>query len=126
MPSTPTYGFRYPAGTNPANVPLYMQQLAEDVESSLKKTEAKTQHATSVVTTNATGTATVPFPVAFSGIPVVVAMDGDGSASGLRVFGIYRPGLTPTGFQVEVWNLPANTYSASQSVRIDWIAVGPA
>lgn len=35
MPTTPTYGFRYPAVTDPPNVPLHIQQLATDVEATV-------------------------------------------------------------------------------------------
>ncbi|MEU0467219.1 hypothetical protein ABZ215_24730 [Amycolatopsis sp. NPDC006131] len=38
MPSTPTFGFRYPALTDPPNVPADMQELAEDVEGQFLKT----------------------------------------------------------------------------------------
>lgn len=36
MPTTPTYGFRYPASTDPADVPSDLQKLALDVENLIK------------------------------------------------------------------------------------------
>jgi len=35
MPSTPTYALRYPANTDPPNVPLDMQNLATDIETKI-------------------------------------------------------------------------------------------
>ena len=35
MPATPTYALRYPASTDPADVPVDMQKLASDVETAL-------------------------------------------------------------------------------------------
>jgi hypothetical protein len=35
MPATPRFGLRYPAGTDPADVPTRLQQLASDVEGRL-------------------------------------------------------------------------------------------
>src|SRR5262252_2175272 len=37
MPATPTFGLRYPASTDPADVPTDMQELATDVETQLTK-----------------------------------------------------------------------------------------
>ncbi|MGW3992229.1 hypothetical protein ACWEF6_01960 [Amycolatopsis sp. NPDC004772] len=40
MPVTPTYGFRYPAVTDPPNVPLDMQELATDIEAKFVTVDA--------------------------------------------------------------------------------------
>jgi hypothetical protein len=41
MPSTPTYGLRYPALSNSPNVPQDIQNLAEDVEDEFERVDAK-------------------------------------------------------------------------------------
>jgi hypothetical protein len=40
MPTTPTYGFRYPSVTDPPNVPLDIQNLAVDVEAKIAAMDA--------------------------------------------------------------------------------------
>jgi hypothetical protein len=42
VPTTPTYGFRYPALTDPPNVPQDIRNLAEDVEAKLLLVDAAT------------------------------------------------------------------------------------
>jgi hypothetical protein len=75
MPATPTYGFRYPAATDPADVPLDMQELATDVEAALKTlayAEATTV-ATITATSEATAQAVVTAPaITLDGATVIL------------------------------------------------------
>ena len=61
MPATPIYGLRYPAAADPADVPLDLQELAEDVEAKVPGRPLAYVEFTSIVTVTATtaGAATV-------------------------------------------------------------------
>lgn len=51
MPSTPTYGLRYPALSNSPNVPLDIQNLADDVEDEIERLDATVALLTALPTT---------------------------------------------------------------------------
>lgn len=60
MPTTPIYGLRYPAASDPPNVPLDMQELGEDIEAKVPGRPLAHTEFTSIITVTATtsGTAT--------------------------------------------------------------------
>lgn len=72
-----------------------------------------------VVTTDASGQAAIPFPVAFGAAPTVTAVMGTTLRCSLPVL------PTTAGFTIAVTNA-AGVTTASTSVRVYWTAIGPA
>lgn len=72
-----------------------------------------------VVTTDGSGNATVPFPVTFGGVPGVTATMGTTLRCSLPV------APTTTGFTVAVTNA-AGAAVLSTAVRVYWTAIGAA
>lgn len=88
MPTTPKYGLRYPAATDPPNGPLNLQQLALDVEAQLALSYAL--YTPSAAQSLPTGT-TTNLLMASAGITSSAVSRATAGAG--HVFTLNRPGL---------------------------------
>lgn len=77
------------------------------------------QTGNTVVTTNSSGQATVPFPIGYSDAPVVTSVMGNAHQCSIPT------APTATGFPITV-TTPAGVTVASTAVRVYWSATGAA
>ncbi len=146
MPSTPTYGLRYPASSNVPDVPTDMGNLALDVEGAFKelafaeRTTDQSVAATSEATANTVLTApavtlTVATPVLIEFFAPAASPGGTGlvilwlyeGAGSIGAMGTFAGGTAGNVFQVPhiARRLAAGAGSHTWSIRASVSAGGP-
>jgi hypothetical protein len=114
--ATTSRGLRYPALTDPPNVPLDIENLAQDVDAFVRHIESGQV----VITPSAANTPTsvaVTFATPYAAAPAVM-VSAYSAVAGTQILGVGVTNITTTG--CTIWLTRTNTTPGT----VGWLAVG--